>query len=103
MSHEHKTSDAGSPQRARVLVALWRIVRRFRGIEDRELRDYELETLKMIRASSFWLRWRSTESLCRAYHSWSTSEYCAGWMSPSPHHIRRFVKWATTWPINESA
>lgn len=81
----------------------WRLVRRFRGIEDRELRDYELETLKMIRASSFRLRWRSTESLYRAYRSWSTIEYCAGWMSPSPQHVRRFVQWATTAPINESA
>lgn len=76
------------------------LFRRLKGTEDSPLLDYELETLKMIRASSFRLRWKSTESLCWAYREWSSIEYCAGWMDPSPGLIKSFVKWATTPPID---
>jgi len=78
------------------------LINRLKGTEDYPLKSYESKTLRLIRAASWRLRWRSTRSLYEAYHQWSTDAYCAGWMHDSPAHIKMFVEWALARPIDRS-
>jgi hypothetical protein len=85
-----------------VKSALFRFIsNRWRGTEDYPLKDYQLETLRMIRATSLRLRWYSTRSLCDLWNQWSTDVYSAGWIHPTSNDIQRFVQWSYIAQVRE--
>ncbi len=56
------------------------------------MKDYELETITLIR-SVFWrFRFMTKSRIIKLYRHWS-GEYAAGWLGPTIDDAKAFVKW----------
>ena len=85
------------------MVTLKHILNRLRNKEDYTLRDYEHETIQLIRRNSWILEWYSTKNLHSLYHIYSTTQYFAGWMGindDNGEEINRFIDWCFSRPID---
>ncbi len=69
-------------------------------ITDDQLKDYERETLRLIRAANPWCERMPTNVLYDAWYDWSTEVCHSAWLKPTPDRIRSFLSWAFTRPID---
>ena len=64
------------------------------------MKDYQIKTIKRIKAESFRLACLSDEELIKLYQTWSKSTYCVNWVYSSRNIIEKFCIWATTAPCD---
>lgn len=74
---------------------------RVKNREDYALGFFEYDTVCLIRASHWKLRWFSTDNLYNLFHIWSTTNYCAGWMEVDDKGIKEFAQWCFSRPVDE--
>ncbi len=75
-------------------------INRLRGLEDYDVRAYELSTLRLIRKKSLRLKFMATGKVCLLYHSFSQINFGSTWKSNDEMVIDQFVSWIVERPID---